>query len=78
MHSESYCNHSTKQFLDELLTEIKTFRKARLKNEGENGNDAEETAWNDEVDDEIERFAAEIESESDLRVRLFTAVVPDF
>jgi len=60
-----------------LLTEVKAFRGAGLKNEGQNGDDAEETARHDEVDDVVERFAAQVQSERDSRERSVATVVPD-
>ena len=58
------------------LTETESFRVARLEYEGEDGDDGEETARQDEVDDVVERLATQAKRERDARVRRLAAVVP--
>ena len=58
-------------------TEAESFGIAGLEDEGEDGHDREEAAGQDQVDDVVERLAAQSERERDARVRNVATVIPD-
>ena len=63
-------------FGEELPTERKSFVAAGLEDERNGGEDGEETARHDEVDDVVERFATQAKSEGDAGVGRLAAFVP--